>query len=176
MRLPRNRLRSGLTLVEMALAIGVAATFGMMTLHFLADGMKKRQEAEKIHLATTLARAKMAQLLSRPFLDQTDEEGEMGNTGPYAHFRYRLIITEEQIDLAAAASEGRLSGINVDDQLDAGIQNAAVQERAGQGVSTQTGGLVDINRIVLIVDYPVGRKRKQLRIETFKSAAKTIRP
>ncbi|KAB2932412.1 MAG: hypothetical protein F9K24_10815 [Leptonema illini] len=179
MRLHRVRLRSGVTLVEMALAMSVAATFCMMTLYMIADGMRLRQKSEKMALASTLAQAKMAQLLSRPFLDVTGgegEDGDMGDSGPYAHFKYTIKITEEQIDLAAVSSEGKISVVNVDDRLDAGVQNGKPRERAGQGAATETGGLVDINRIILIIDYPVGSEREQLRIETFKAAAKTTKP
>lgn len=176
MRQHRIRLRRGVTLVEMALAMSVAATFCMMTLYMLADGMRLRQKSEKMSLASALAQAKMAQLLSRPFLDVANEDGEMGDSGPYAHFKYTIKITEEQIDLAAVSSEGKISGVNVDDRLDAGVQNGKPRERAGQGAATETGGLIDINRIILIIDYPVGREREQLRIETFKAASKTTKP
>lgn len=176
MRLHRVRLRRGVTLVEMAFAMSVAATFCMMTLYMIAEGMRLRKRAEKMALASTLAQAKMAQLLSRPFLDVANEDGDMGDSGPYARFQYTIKITEEQIDLAAVSSEGRISGVNVADRLDAGVQNGKPIERAGQGAATETGGLVDINRIILIIDYPVGSEREKLRIETFKAAAKTTKP
>jgi hypothetical protein len=172
----KHRLRSGVTLFEVALAISVAATFCMMTLYMIAEGMRLREKAQKMALASTLAQAKMAQLLSRPILEVTSDEGSMGDSGPYAHFRYRIRITEEQIDLAAVSTEGRISSVNVDDRLEAGVQNVKPRERAGQGAATETGGLIDINRIVLVIDFPAGSEREQLRIETFKAASKTTKP
>jgi len=164
------RYRKGLSLIEMAMAMGVAATFSVMTLGLIASAMQLRKNAEQMALASTLAQAKMAQLLSRPFLERTNEDGDMGNAGPYANFKYHLEIKEEQIDLAAASSEKSMAGVN--DKLDAGIQNAKPTEKAGQGAATETGGIVNINRIILTIEYPSGSSgSEKLRIETFKAAS-----
>ncbi|MBW7859385.1 MAG: hypothetical protein H3C43_14090, partial [Leptonema sp. (in: Bacteria)] len=51
------------------------------------------------------------------------------------------------------------------------------QEKAGQSSATETGGLIDINRIVLTIRYPIKSGEKtDLRIETFKAAAKSAKP
>lgn len=172
----RRSSRSGMGLAEMALAIAAASVFILSTLHFIASGLRLRSEAEKMNLAATVAQAKMAQLLSRPSLEKTDQKGVFDKDGPFAGFEYELHVKEEQIDLATVTSEGKISPVKVDDKLDPGVQNGKPRERAGQGQKTATGGLVDIDRIVLLVRYPLGEGRTSTyRIETFKSVSRTVR-
>lgn len=175
--LRRVRVRGGMGLAEMALAIAAASVFVLTTLQMVAAGLALRHEAERLSLASTIGQAKMAQLMSRPVLDKTDEKGLIATDGPYAGFEYEIHVKEEKIDLAQVAAEGKVSPVRLDDRMDAGVQNGKPPEKAGQGQASATGGLVDINRIVLTVTYPLGEGRKgKYRIETFKSVSKTVMP
>lgn len=182
LRMQRSRSRGrtgrrGMGLAEMALAIAVASVFVLTTLQMVASGLRLRMEAERISLASTIGQAKMSQLMSRPVLDKTDEKGLIANEGPYAGFEYEIHVKEEKIDLAQIAAEGKVSPIKLDDKMEPGVQNGKPPERAGQSQATATGGLVDINRVILTVTYPMGEGRKgKYRIETFKSVSKTVQP
>lgn len=173
----RIRLRSGMTLVEMGFAISIAAVWSIMTLGTVAAGIDLRRRAEKMSLASSLAQSKLAQLLSQPFLTPTDSNGQIEQSGPYANFEFNLKVTEEQIDLTSVANEGIPESIKIDDQFGASIQNSVPREKAGQSSSTETGGLIDINRIVLTIRYPIKAGEKaDFRIETFKAAVKSAKP
>lgn len=172
----RLKARSGLTLAEMSLALVMAAIMSVMVTTTVSDGLRMQGEADRMSVAVALAQTKLSQLLSNPNLSTSDSKGQLGSdAGVYAGYGYEVNVREEKIDLAKVAETGELEGLAVDDQLPAGAQNTAGNtQRAGEGTKTQTGGLVDIVRIVVKIYYPLGREggTGEYRVETFRGGAK----
>ena len=174
----RLKKATGLTLVEMAMAIGVTATMTLSVTATIAEGLRLQMEAGRLTVAVALAQTKLAQLLSNPNLATDRQEGSFDeDAGMYSGYGYEVEVREEQIDLANIAQTGELKGVSTDDQMPTGVQNdAATTEKAGQGAATETGGLVDIVRIIVKITYPRGNKNNDkgtYRVETFQAAKKT---
>lgn len=171
-RVPRLKKREGITLVDMALAILVASIAMFSVVTVVADAQKMRVEADRIAVAVSAAQIKLAQLLSNPELSTTNERGTFGpESGIYSGYTWEVEIREEKIDLAKVAESGQLKGIELDDKLPAGVQNKYEDEKLGQSESTQTGGLVDIVRIIVTITYPRGGGISGVyRVETFRGA------
>lgn len=171
------RYRKGMTLVEMGLATAVAAVFCMMVALLVNDGLRLQMLAGKKSLAAALAQTKMSQLLSRPVLEPGTDEGTIGSDGMYAGYAFNLTIKEEQLDLAQVVQEGKLEGMPVDDKMPADVRNTEGDvESLGTGPQSQTGGMIPVYRIVLVITYPIGQNRTDsYRVETFRSARQTLR-
>ncbi len=168
--------REGLTLVDMSLAIGVAAVMMLSTITFVADAQGMRVEADRVAVAVALAQIQLSQLLSNPELSQMRRSGKFGeDQGIYKGYGWSVEVREEKLDLAKIAETGKLEGVPLDDKLPASTQNSAAREKAGQGASTQTGGEVDIVRIVVKISYPRGGAPDGVyRVETIRGAQKKI--
>ena len=166
--------REGLTLVDMSLAIGVAAVMMLSTITFVADAQGMRTEADRVAVAVALSQIQLSQLLSNPELTQMKRSGKVGEQhGIYKGYGWSVEVREEKLDLAKVAESGQLEGVPLDDKLPASTQNAAEREKAGQSTSTQTGGVVDIVRIVVKISYPRGGASEGLyRVETIRGAQK----
>lgn len=161
--------RIGLTLIEVMIAITVGTISMMGAVMSLADGVSLQLQATRIAVASSIAQARMTQLLSHPNLERFTDSGSFGDDhGIYAGYEYDISVREEQIDLADVAASGELNA-NIDDQLPPPVQNQG--EAPEQSRATQTGGLVDIHRIVIIIRYPSGNDQMgEYRLETFRHA------
>ncbi len=172
----RAKTSAGFTLVEMSLAIGIAASMSVLVMSTIADGMAKQGESDRLAIAVSLAQTKLAQLLSNPNLSTSSNKGSFGDdSGIYRGYTYDVTVREEKIDLAKVAETGELKGVPVKDQLPPSQSGAGApgQQSAGQSVGSQTGGLVDIVRIIVKINYPIGGGASgEYRVETFRDAKK----
>ena len=170
----RLKRRTGLTLIEMSMAMLFAGIFSTTIVITVADGLEMQVEADRLSAAVAVTQMKLSQLLSNPNLETSEQKGAFDEKdGIYAGYKYEIKVREEKIDLAKVAETGELDGVNLDDQLPAGFQNGGAS-REDKGPATQTGGVVDIVRIVMKVNYPRGRRggEGEYRVETFRGAAK----
>ena len=170
----KSRLTEGLTIVDLAFAILIASVMTVTITASVASALNLQREADRLSVAVSLAEIHLAQLLSNPYLSTTHRKGRYGSdAGIYKGYEWEVTVKEEKIDLAKVAEEGELKGVNLDDQLPASAQNTGGREKAGQSVTTQTGGLVDIVRIIVIIRYPRGSGGKgKYRVETIRGARK----
>lgn len=151
--------RKGVSLIEVSLALSIAATISISVLGLVSSAYRMQLKAQKLELASNLARAKMTQILSMPVLEPTNQKGAL-DIPLYNGFEYELIIREENIDLAKVSQTGSLdTQINVDDQLPASVQNYKGKEKAVEDV-TATGALIPIYRIIVKITFPVDNKNK----------------
>ncbi|MFN3603341.1 MAG: hypothetical protein ACK4UJ_01390 [Leptonema sp. (in: bacteria)] len=166
------RLRIGISLLEIALAIAVTATLSISILGLVSSAFESQSRIEKMELAANLAKAKMTQILSMPVLDPTDKEGTI-DTELYKNFKYHIIIKEEQMDLAKLSQTGSLESakVQLDDQIPTSIQNFKTKEKKGQNL-TETGGLIPIYKIRIIITFSLKDRAGRYEVEAFKSAKK----
>jgi len=168
------RLRRGMTLVEMAIAIAVAATMLMIITMAVSKGIQLQNEAEKLSLAVSLAQTKLSQLMSNPALADGTTRGKFGDEGGlYAGYSWEITIRTDRIDLAKVAQEGELKPSVAASEIPTGTQNT-VGKTEKNVTGTETGGLVDIIRIVVKIQYPRGGGSGEYRVETFKGAPKKV--
>ena len=177
LRFKKDKSREGLTLVDMALAVMVAAVMTISVTNTVATGMRMQKEADRLTVAVALAQLKMSQLLSNPFLKNDKKSGQFPKrAGIYAGYKWEWEVKEDEIDLAEVARTGELTGAApVDDKLPTGVQNLAEDKSLGSGgATTQTGGKINIVRIIVVINYPKGRgKMGVYRVETFRGQKKT---
>ncbi len=169
----RVRQRSGFTIVEMALAMAAVATFIVLITSFVGDGLRMQAEAGKLQAAMVLAQLRMAQLRADPALTDKKEEEEV-STGVYKGMKVRVEVSQDRIDLAQAQQTGDISLPAVDDQLPTSIQNeGSRRESLGTSERSQTGGLIDVLRIKVVVSYPVGAGFRDFTVQTLSPARRT---
>lgn len=168
-----SKNRKGISLLEVSLAIAVAATMSVSVLGLVSSAFESQSRIQKLELASNLARAKMTQILSMPTLEPTEKEGTI-DTELYKDFQYKIIIKEEQMDLAKLSQTGSLeaSKINLEDQLPTSIQNFKSKEKKGQNI-TETGGLIPVYKIQILITYPIkGNRVGKYEIISFKALKK----
>ncbi len=169
--------RKGFTLVEMALAQGIASSYLEFLTANLSEGNQMQLEADRLTVAVAIAQAKLTQLRNTPNLGPLDQEGELNEAGMYSGYRFKIEVREEPLDLAEIQRSGKILAPAVDDQLPAGVQNTAGgTESLGTSEQTATGGRIDTLRIVVIIEYPVGGGYREFRVETLQAQRKTSRP
>ena len=174
----RVRNRTGLTLVEMALATVVATTFSLYVTLFISGGIQAQVEADRMSIAASLAQTKMSQLLSAPTLEPTankPQPHQFGrDSGVYAGYEVTVIARQDKINLQNTLSSGELKSVPVDDKLPAGVQNQEQTiEKAGSSEASVTGGDVNVHRIVIDIKVPLGPNSfRMYRVETLRSADK----
>lgn len=173
----RLRRRLGFSLFEVALALGVASGFLVVLTATVAEGLRMQIESDRLTLAMVVAQAKLSQLRNNPNLSPLDEEGEIENAGQYSGYRFHLKVAEEKLDLAKIAEGGgdEANTPAVDDLLEPGVQNnTAEEESLGTSEQTQTGGLVEVLRVIVAIDYPSGDGYNTYHIETLLPKRKTV--
>lgn len=174
----KKKSRSGLTLVDMAIAIAVASIWMFSVLSVVAQAQELRFRADRIAVAASLAQTKFSQLLSNPYLEPLKDQGEFGDdAGIYRGFSWEVVVTQEKIDLAQAAEKGEISPVDVDDMLPAGIKNEGEEDKEKEGLETVTGAQVEILRIVVKIQYPLGMNNKgEYAVETIRGMAPPSAP
>ncbi|HNE24954.1 MAG TPA: type II secretion system protein, partial [Leptospiraceae bacterium] len=60
------RSRRGMTLVEMGLAIAVAASMMMIVMMTVGSALRMQTESDRLAVAVSLAQTKLSQLMSNP--------------------------------------------------------------------------------------------------------------
>ncbi|MBU44433.1 MAG: hypothetical protein CMN76_14525 [Spirochaetaceae bacterium] len=174
----RTKLRTGLTLVEMALATAIAAVFTLYVTQFMAGGLQAQLEADRMAIAASLAQTKMSQLLSAPALEPTGNNPQphqfARDAGIYAGYEVTVKVSQDKINLQDTISSGEVQGIPIDDKLPAGVQNQEASiEKMGSTETSKTGGDVNVFRIVIDIKIPLGPTSfRMYRVETMRSAEK----
>jgi prepilin-type N-terminal cleavage/methylation domain-containing protein len=149
--------KSGFTLIEMSIAVGVVALMMAGVTTLIVRGLALQKESEKLRVAVILSQGKLSQLLTRPDLSPTSESGEIKNDNTlYAGYKYKIDITNERIDLAKISQTGKVSFAPVNDKLPEDTINTGKNEKMGEGVASQTGGLIDVMKIAVTIIYPRG--------------------
>ena len=149
--------RSGFTLIEMAIAVGVVAMMMASAATLVVKGLELQRESERLRVAVILSQSKLSQLLTRPDLSPASESGEIGKeNGLYSGYKYKIVIANEKIDLAKISETGKVSFAPVDDKLPEDATNTSETEKMGQGAVSQTGGMVEVMKITVGITYPRG--------------------
>ncbi|MCR9144560.1 MAG: prepilin-type N-terminal cleavage/methylation domain-containing protein [bacterium] len=172
----RNRARhlqrrAGFTLVEMALALAIASSFLVFLTANVSEGIQMQLEADRMTVAVAIAQAKLSQLRNNPNLSPLEKEDTISDAGMYSGYKFRIKVTEEDLDLAEIQQSGKIQSPALGDQLPAGVQNQAGNEESlGTSESTATGGKIPTLRILVVIEYPVGTGFREFRVETLQAA------
>ncbi|MCB1170113.1 MAG: hypothetical protein KDK25_07260 [Leptospiraceae bacterium] len=172
------KVRTGLTLVEMALATAVTAVFTLYVTMFVASGVQAQVESDRLSVAASLAQTKMSQLLSTPTLEQTGANPQAHvfdrNSGIYAGYEVKVAVSQDKVNLQQSLSEGQIKSAPIDDKLPASVQNqVAKEESMGRADSYNALGDVNVFRIVIDIKIPLGPDEFEMyRVETLRSAEK----
>jgi general secretion pathway protein I len=163
--------RKGFTLLEVAVALAIAASAMVWTYSLIAKGMQLQREAIHVSNAVNLARVKMSQLDSSTKL-QTDTSS--GPIPGYPGYAFETEVIEEEMDLLkmSGSKESKEQKKKApSDLLGNGDKklNTLIQNRAGNKGS-ETGGLLKVFKIKVTITYPsMGRSEKYV-VTSMKSA------
>ncbi|MCB1176696.1 MAG: prepilin-type N-terminal cleavage/methylation domain-containing protein [Leptospiraceae bacterium] len=168
MKILRSK-RSGFTLVEVSIALGLAAYIMVSTYSLISQGMKKQAEAISLNNALFLAKIKMAQIDSSPKLETTTSKGEIPG---YIGYSYELEVKEEEMDLLKLAEGTKDGNDKTASDLLGENNNAKMDEllqKRGKASGSKTGGVIKVFRINVKIKYPIGPFENTYEVETIKS-------
>jgi len=170
----KRRIRAvakGFTLIEVSLALVVAAVMLATVTMTVADAMRMQQESARYAVAVSLAQAKISQLLARPDLDVASESGEFGrDSGMYSGYKFKLDITREKLDITKITEEGVLSSeAPVEDLLPPDIQNSS--DKKEEKIGAPEGDKMEILKIVVTIRYPMKSSEGIYTVSTFRSTS-----
>lgn len=151
-------------MVELALAMALTAAFTAMILQTIVMGLELQDEAGRLQAARVIAELRLSQLRADPSLEPTEQEGEV-NTGLYANMKYRVLVEEQEIDLAEVQNTGEIGGPKAQEE-EAGSAGSSGEDQFGGGRRTQTGGVINAFRITVEVTFPVGQREESYKVET----------
>ncbi|MBK8395703.1 MAG: type II secretion system protein [Leptospiraceae bacterium] len=97
-----TRIRRGFTLIEISIALAVAASAIVFTFSLISKGLSLQRQSITLTNAV-LAKIKMAQIDTSPKLETTSSKGEILY---YEGYRYETEIKEEELDLLKLAEQG----------------------------------------------------------------------
>ncbi|TGK08780.1 type II secretion system protein [Leptospira fluminis] len=169
----RRGKRSGFTLIEITIALLIAAGWIAFVLRTVGDGIRLKRLATLQTEAVHLAKIKMAQIESASILQKDVSSGDIPG---YKGFRYTTIVNEEDLDLLKLAGKG---GKKPEDLLGGGNSemNKLIAQRTGNSQGSATGGLIKVFHIYVTIEYPTGErnnqgdlKREKYTVETFKAS------
>lgn len=160
--------RKGFTLVEVAIALALAATAIVSSYRLISSGMIMQRKAISLTNAVFLAKIKMAQIEASPKIETTSAKGDLPG---YVGYRYEINIKEEEMNLLKMAEGGQkkkppadLLGKDNDAKL-----NDLLKKR-GQAQDSKTAGLIKVFKISVKIIYPAGNSDAFFEAETFKSS------
>ena len=164
--------RKGFTLIEVAIALALAAAAMVSTYQMISQGLRMQRQAVTITNAVFLAKIKMTQLDSAPKLETTSSEGDIPG---YTGYRFKTEIKEEEMDLLKLAEQGgeKKKKTNPEDLLGTN-PNAKMDEymkKRGKAQGAKTAGLIKVYRVKVTISYPEGNGTKDYVVETIKSTA-----
>jgi len=167
----KNKLRQGFTLIEISIALAIAASAIVFTFSLISKGLSLQRQAITLTNAVFLAKIKMAQIDASPKLETTSSKGEIPG---YEGYRYETEIKEEELDLLKLAEQGGEKGkkSNPDDLLGSNT-NSKMDEllkKRGKSSGSKTGGVIKIFRIKVSIFFPSGYGEKVYTAETIKSS------
>ena len=167
----KNKLRQGFTLIEISIALAIAASAIVFTFSLISKGLSLQRQAITLTNAVFLAKIKMAQIDASPKLETTSSKGEIPG---YEGYRYETEIKEEELDLLKLAEQGgdKAKKSNPDDLLGSNT-NSKMDEllkKRGKSSGSKTGGVIKIFRIKVTIFFPAGYGEKAYTAETIKSS------
>ncbi|EPG75886.1 prepilin-type cleavage/methylation N-terminal domain protein [Leptospira fainei serovar Hurstbridge str. BUT 6] len=169
----RKRKRAGFTLIEITIALLIAAGWIAFVLRTVGDGIRLKRLATLQTEAVHLAKIKMAQIDSASILQKDVSSGDIPG---YRGFRYSTIINEEDLDLLKLSGKG---GKKPEDLLGGSNSemNKLISQRTGNNQGSATGGLIKVFHIYVTIEYPTGErnsqgdiKKEKYTVETFKAS------
>lgn len=170
-----NRSRSGYSLAEMALAMMATSMYLGSLMWAIAGGVNLTLKADQRTIALALAQAKMSQLVNNPNLSPTDTDyAKISGSGIYNNYRWKIKISQDKVNLAEVAQSGKIN-FDVSDKVPAGVQNQSTKkESMGSSTSTETGGELEIYRIIIMIRPPKTSSVDFVyRVSTFQPVRKT---
>ncbi len=169
-RFKKRNKRSGFTLLEVAIGMGMAAAAMVYTYAMIADGMKYQKRAVTLTNAIHLAKIKMAQVDSSTTMQSDKSKGTVPG---FPGYLFETEIKEEELDLlklAAGPKAEELKKKAPKDMLgdkDEGLSD--LMKKRGQKKSFETGGLLKVFHVKVAIEYPEGNKKSTYQVETFRS-------
>lgn len=165
------KIRQGFTLIEISIALAIAASAIVFTFSLISKGLSLQRQAITLTNAVFLAKIKMAQIDSSPKLETTSSKGEIPG---YDGYRYETEIKEEELDLLKLAEQGgeKKKQANPDDLLgsNANSKMDELLKKRGKSTGSKTGGLIKVFRIRVSIFFPSGYGEKEYTAETFRSS------
>lgn len=166
----KNKLRQGFTLIEISIALAIAASAIVFTFSLISKGLSLQRQAITLTNAVFLAKIKMAQIDASPKLETTSSKGEIPG---YEGYRYETEIKEEELDLLKLAEQGGDKKKSNPDDLLGSNTNSKMDEllkKRGKSSGSKTGGVIKIFRIKVSIFFPSGYGEKEYTAETIKSS------
>ncbi len=163
------RFRKGFSLIEVSIALGIAAYIMVSTYALISQGLKHQARAIALNNALFLAKIKMAQIDASPKLETTSSKGEIPG---YNGYSYEMEIKETELDLLKLAdNKGKTP--NASDLMgkDNNAKMNELLEKKGKAKGSQTGGIIKVFNIKVKINYPMGTELKSYEVETIKSSA-----
>lgn len=164
------KYRKGFSLIEVALALGIAASGMVWTYSLISNGLTLQRRGIALSNAVLLAKIKMTQIDASSKLESDTASGTIPG---YKGYRFETVIKEEELDLLKLAKgEGAESKSKPPEDL-LGKSNTGVSEllkkRGMTQSESQTGGLIKVLKITITIFYPDGYEEAKYKIETFRS-------
>ncbi len=158
--------RRGFSLIEVAIALAIAASVMVWTYSMISQAMIQERRAISLTNAVFLAKIKMSQIEAMPKLETTSAKGEIPG---YVGYQYEIEIKEEELDLLKLAEGGNTR--KPEDLLgkDSNSQLNELLKKRGKDQSSKTGGLIKVFRIVVKIIYPDGANDEVYEVQTIKS-------
>ncbi|XDD44222.1 prepilin-type N-terminal cleavage/methylation domain-containing protein [Leptospira sp. WS60.C2] len=165
-----NPFRSAFTLIEVTIAMAMAAMVMTLTYARIADGIAFQKKAVLLSNAVHLAKIKMAQVDSSTTM-QTDTT--RGSIDAFPGYTFETEIKEEEMDLlklAGGPNAEELRKKAPKDMLgDKDVGLSDLMKKRGQKKSFETGGVLKVFRVKVSIFYMDGNKKETYSVETFRS-------
>lgn len=165
-----NSFRSAFTLIEVTIAMAMAAMVMTLTYARIADGISFQKKAVLLSNAVHLAKIKMAQVDSSTTM-QTDTS--KGSIDAFPGYTFETEIKEEEMDLlklAGGPNAEELRKKAPKDMLgDKDVGLSDLMKKRGQKKSFETGGVLKVFRVKVSIFYMDGNKKETYTVETFRS-------
>ncbi|HMV43943.1 MAG TPA: prepilin-type N-terminal cleavage/methylation domain-containing protein [Leptospiraceae bacterium] len=166
-----NKLRQGFTLIEISIALAIAASAIVFTFSLISKGLSLQRQSVTLTNAVFLAKIKMAQIDASPKLETTSSKGDIPG---YEGYRYETEIKEEELDLLKLSEQGgnKKKTASPDDLLGSSANSRMddLLKKRGKTTGSKTGGLIKVFRITVKIFYPVGYGENVYTAETLKSS------
>lgn len=170
MKTNKRFYRSGFTLLEVALALALGGVAMVYTYNLIARGIQMQKEAVSISNAVHLAKIKMAQVDASTSMESDVSSGDIPG---YPGYKFETSIKEEELDLLKLAMGGESEELKDKAPKDLlGDKDANLNDilkKRGQSQGSETGGLIKVFRIKVVIFYPLGGKEAKYTVETFRA-------
>ncbi len=155
-----SKPRLGFTLLEVSLAIVIVSVVMITAITATISALDWHIEADKLAVAMALSQTKLAEIRATNDLGERDESGEdTDEDSLYFGYQWQTSISEENLDIGEILenSFGDLDiGLQLGDQLPAGIQNATTGDDTAAKKGLFSLGEIPILKITVTIKYPQG--------------------